>query len=314
MSGYDPERHHRRSIRLKGHDYAGGGLYFVTLCAHREFIEWAQGKPFGGQNGATTISPEHMQPVRALMVEEMRKTARLLPWMTWGEWVIMPDHFHAIVRIAGGHGTLGDVMTGFKAGFTRSLRARGDILVAQNGAPPPADMRIWQRNYYEVIVRSVEAEERISTYIRMNPWKCVQQFGKALRGIGNPALWEANKLGVLCSRNAPTIGHIPNAEVYFGGWHSPKEKEIFAWLLKTGKRVIACPAWGLEGAAKAPDVLQALQENRLLILEMNNSDGDLAAAEQRNRFVIEQADALFVPHKTPGGMLDQTLRKHRSNL
>jgi hypothetical protein len=32
---YNPEIHHRRSIRLKGHDYAGGGTYFVTICAHR---------------------------------------------------------------------------------------------------------------------------------------------------------------------------------------------------------------------------------------------------------------------------------------
>ncbi len=38
---YDPRIHHRRSIRLKGHDYAGGGVYFVTICAHREFIGWA---------------------------------------------------------------------------------------------------------------------------------------------------------------------------------------------------------------------------------------------------------------------------------
>ncbi|MDD2236995.1 MAG: hypothetical protein PHG65_07300, partial [Kiritimatiellae bacterium] len=36
QSRYNPEIHHRRSIRLKGHDYAGGGLYFVTICAHRD--------------------------------------------------------------------------------------------------------------------------------------------------------------------------------------------------------------------------------------------------------------------------------------
>ena len=33
---YDPAIHHRRSIRLRGHDYAGGGTYFVTLCAAQE--------------------------------------------------------------------------------------------------------------------------------------------------------------------------------------------------------------------------------------------------------------------------------------
>jgi len=66
-----------------------------------------------------------------------------------------------------------------------------------------------------MIVRSEEAERKIADYIRMNPWKCVQNFGNGLRGIGNPALWNGRKLGVLCSRNAPHIGRIPKADVYF---------------------------------------------------------------------------------------------------
>jgi hypothetical protein len=43
---YDPSIHHRRSIRKKGHDYAGGGVYFVTICAHQDWIERAGGAPF----------------------------------------------------------------------------------------------------------------------------------------------------------------------------------------------------------------------------------------------------------------------------
>jgi hypothetical protein len=167
--------------------------------------------------------------------------------------------------------------------------------------------RIWQRNYYEVIVRSAEARARIEHYIRMNPWRCVQQFGAGLRGMGNSSLWTLPKLGVFCSRNAPKIGRLPEAEVYFWGWHSPKEVEIFEWLLEQGKRVIACPAWGMDGAAKRPSALRALEENRLLILEMRNRDGDLAAAEARNRFVIAEADTLFVPHVSAGGMLSRLL-------
>ena len=160
-----------------------------------------------------------------------------------------------------------------------------------------------------MIVRSAEAEVKISEYIRKNPWKCVQQFGNGLRGIGNPALWNAEKLGVLCSRNAPKIGRFPDADVYFGGWHSPKEKEIFDWLLEKKKRVIACPSWGIKGAARMSPVLDALAGNRLLILEMRNRDGDLAAAEARNRFVVEHAEELFVPYATPGGMLERILKE-----
>jgi hypothetical protein len=172
--------------------------------------------------------------------------------------------------------------------------------------------KIWHRNYYEMIVRSAEAERRIAEYIRMNPWRCVQEFGGGLRGIGNPSLWCGEELGVLCSRHAPKIGKLPDADVYFGGWHSPKEKEILDWLLKSGRRVIACPAWGIEKSAVAPGVRAALEENRMLILEMRDGSGDLAAAEARNRFVITHADALFTPHVSKGGMLERLLSECES--
>jgi len=164
-----------------------------------------------------------------------------------------------------------------------------------------------------MIVRSAEAERRIAEYIRMNPWRCVQEFGGGLRGIGNPALWNGEKLGVLCSRTtratcvSPVL--LPEADIYLGGWHSPKEKEMLDWLLKKGRRVIACPAWGIEDAAFAPGVRTALEENRMLILEMRDTSGNLAAAEARNRFVIEHADRLFTPYISRGGMLDRLLNE-----
>jgi hypothetical protein len=73
--------------------------------------------------------------------------------------------------------------------------------------------------------------------------------------------------------------------------------------------VIACPAWGIEDSAFAPGVRDALEENRMLILEMRDVSGNLAAAEARNRFVMEHADALFTPHVAPGGMLDRLLKE-----
>jgi REP element-mobilizing transposase RayT len=311
---YDPEKHHRRSIRLKGHDYAGGGVYFVTLCVHRD-----AGNLFADE------------AARAAVEACWQEIPKHFPHAEAKDFVVMPDHVHGIIRMAGAavgakkfspvllqngerprgtSRTLGSVVRGFKVGVSKWFRENrggggggGERFFARTGP-------VWQRNYYEMIVRSAEAEEKIAGYIRMNPWKCVQSFGNGLRGIGNPALWNGKKLGVLCSRNAPHIGHIPDAEVYFGGWHSPKEKEIFEWLLKQGKRVIACPAWGIGGGTKDfSPVLGALEENRLLILEMRNRDGDLAAAEQRNRFVIKNADALFVPHTTPGGMLERLLKE-----
>lgn len=227
-------------------------------------------------------------------------------------YVVMPDHFHALVRIPVGAGlvsarSLGDVIGAFKSRVVHQY-----IAGVQAGRWPPFPGKIWQRNYYERIVRSKAAADKIAEYIRLNPWRCVQELGNGWRGIGNPALWHAQKLGVLCSRNAPKIGWLPSADVYFGGWHAPKEKEILEWLLSNGHRVIACPAWGIKESALTPDVLKALEENRMLILEMRDSTGNLRAAEARNRFIIQHADALFTPHVTPGGMLERLLSEHSS--
>jgi hypothetical protein len=243
------------------------------------------------------------------MEEEWLKCGEIRDDVFPGEFVVMPDHFHGLIRIQKGKSALGNVIGAFKASVSRRLR-RGDTHVAPT-VPPPEDIRIWHRNYYERIVRDAEAEANITRYIRMNPWRCVQELDEGLRGIGNPALWNGEKLGVLCSRGAPKIGHLPEADIYFSGWHSPKEKEILAWLLANGRRVIACPAWGIEKSAYDPSFLRALEENRMLLLEMRDVSGNLAAAEARNRFVIEKADALFTPHVTPGGMLERLLQEHK---
>jgi hypothetical protein len=180
--------------------------------------------------------------------------------------------------------------------------------VGARSALPSLPIRIWQRNYYENIVWDEEAERNIIRYIRMNPWKCVMSFKNGLRGMGNPSLWNYNKLGVLCSRNAPRPKSILKADVYMGGFHSPMEKEILVRLLELKMPVIYCPAWGLDGKL-APDVLKALEENRMLILEMKNQDGNLVAAEDRNRFVIEKSETLWLPHVNSGGMIDRLVKE-----
>ncbi len=147
----------------------------------------------------------------------------------------------------------------------------------------------------------------------MNPWQCVTDLGSGLRGMGNPSLWSAQKTGILCSRNgAPTpvalAQQIPESEAYLGGFHSPPEQAILKELLKRRANIIYCPAWGLKGAVRAP-LLEALKENRMLLLEMKNRKGDLAAAKDRNIFVMKTADKLWFPHVTPGGMLDRLRRE-----
>lgn len=255
----------------------------------------------------------------------MRITAEKFPFMKWEEVAIMPDHMHALIRMEGGHQRLGDVVGGFKAAVSREMHRGADISVAP-------DIRIWHRNYYETIVRAPEAEKNIRVYIRLNPWKLVQQAaheGGSLRMIGNPALWSRLKTAVLCSRRCPDSVLIAakrrasNAgadRCFIGGFHSPPEKSILDALLGSQAKLICCPAWGIDTMRMPAEWLPALEANRMLIVEIRAREagvgplaGDLAAAEQRNRFVLEQAENRWLPHVEPRGMLDRLVKATHSS-
>ena len=76
--GYDPEKHHRRSIRLRGWDYTYPGAYFVTICTH---------------NGECLFG----DPVLRRVVETMwRRIPRHFPYVQLDEFVVMPNHVHGI--------------------------------------------------------------------------------------------------------------------------------------------------------------------------------------------------------------------------
>ena len=94
MSHYNPEIHHRRSIRLKGYDYASEGLYFVTMCVqNRECL-------FG-----EIINNEMVLNDAGRMVEKWyNKTQDKFPDIVCHEMIIMPNHFHCIWENVGLHG------------------------------------------------------------------------------------------------------------------------------------------------------------------------------------------------------------------
>ena len=87
---YDPLRHHRRSIRLKGYDYSQAGEYFVTLCVKDR--ERLLGEVVGGKVKLTEIGE--------IVREEWLRTPIVHPDVTLDEFVIMPDHLHGIVVIS----------------------------------------------------------------------------------------------------------------------------------------------------------------------------------------------------------------------
>ena len=79
--GYDPERHHRRSIRLRGWDYTRPGAYFVTVCTH---------------NGECLFDDLVLRRVAETM---WQRIPRHFPRVRLDKFVVMPNHIHGIIWI-----------------------------------------------------------------------------------------------------------------------------------------------------------------------------------------------------------------------
>ena len=162
---YDFKTHHRRSIRLKGHDYSQTGMYFITICSNnKENI-------FGSVIGEKMILSE----IGKIVSEEWLKSEHIRQEIELDEFIIMPNHMHAIVGIcddAVNHegerpfaptiGIKRRSLSSLLAGFKSSATNRINIFRGTPGAP------VWQRNYYEHIIRSEKSLEKIRQYIYYN--------------------------------------------------------------------------------------------------------------------------------------------------
>ena len=188
---YNPKVHHRRSIRLRGYDYSQAGAYFVTICTQNH--ECLFGK---------IVDREMRLNVAGEMVERWYSelTNKFLD-IECDEFVCMPNHVHFIAvnvgadrcvrpgsvprQTRGEHigSPLHRVVQWFKTMSTNEY-IRG---VKQNGWRPFA-AKLWQRNYWEHIVRNEQEMNRIQEYIQ-----------------NNPAQWEMDKLNPDYAETEPRV-------------------------------------------------------------------------------------------------------------
>jgi putative transposase len=158
---YNPEIHHRRSIRLRGYDYSQAGAYFVTICTQNR--ECLFGDMMDGEmllNDAGNIVHQCWDDI-----------PNHFPHVDLDEFGVMPNHVHGIIMIVdspsvgaknfsplpGTSKTIGSIVRGFKIGVTKWMR--NNTLIHD----------VWQRNYWEHIVRDESELNRIREYIRNNP-------------------------------------------------------------------------------------------------------------------------------------------------
>ena len=203
---YNPDMHHRRSIRLKGYDYSQEGLYFITLCTQDRQCLF----------GDIATGEMNMNEAGKYAQQCWLEIPQHFPQIELHEYVIMPNHIHGIIEITVGANcfspidgintdhvlnakndlpidpmnvemdnipqndgmnadpimraknisplrwqrgtsqTLGSVIRGFKIGVTKWFRNETDVY------------DVWQRNYYEHIIRNQQSYDTITNYILTN--------------------------------------------------------------------------------------------------------------------------------------------------
>jgi len=170
---YDPIIHHRRSIRLKGYDYSSAGGYFITICTlDRKSI-------FG------TIVGHEMRLSRAgeIARECWLEIPNHFPKVQLDEFIVMPDHMHGIIIIPSSlvgaqHVVPPPRLNQFQkivpqslSVIIRSFKAATTNRINQLRRTPGG--RVWQRNYYEHIIRDEDSLFRIRKYIAENVMRWV---------------------------------------------------------------------------------------------------------------------------------------------
>jgi putative transposase len=194
---YCPERYHRRSIRLRDYDYSKNGAYYVTICTrNRDCIL--------SKIDCETVGAG-LEPVRergelygllscglapALYKEASESTVRLakageIAQKNWleiperyenvyiDEYVIMPNHLHGIILLSASSSratarvapTVGQIIGSYKSKcvieYLRYIDTNNVNAIA----------KMWQRNYYEHVIRNEDELNRIREYIQSNPYR-----------------------------------------------------------------------------------------------------------------------------------------------
>jgi len=148
----------RRDTRLPGWNYRLPGPYAVTLCTQGR--KWLFGEVIGGLTVPNAIG--------SMVTAVWQEMDGEFPPLTLDAFVVMPNHIHAIVWLDAGNveqnPDLGTVVQRFKS-ITTARYSKG----VYEAGWEPFDGRLWQRNYYDHIVRDDRDLERCRRYIEANP-------------------------------------------------------------------------------------------------------------------------------------------------
>jgi REP element-mobilizing transposase RayT len=177
-SRFDSQKHQRHSIRLPNYDYSQPGAYFITI------VTWQRECLFG-----EVVDGERMLNKFGLVAKrQWQKLPKRFPNIELGAFVIMPNHVHGIIVIVAGRGMAENLsdpdgesprrapttheqfqkpVRGSIPTIVRSYKSAASYRI--NLMRGTQDVPVWQRNYYEHVIRNERALQNITDYIEVNP-------------------------------------------------------------------------------------------------------------------------------------------------
>ena len=174
------DRPTRKDLRLKAYDYSAAGAYFVTICTHeRQELFVSQ---MGAWNGWNTVGADPcVRPSDGLgfVLHYLYALEEKYPGVIIDCCCVMPDHIHALVVIPGGH--MGPPLPGMVQWY-KTQTTNAYIRGVRAGVLPPYQKRLWQRGYYEHVIRNDQDLSETRTYIQNNPQKLMLKKGTNLNG------------------------------------------------------------------------------------------------------------------------------------
>jgi putative transposase len=154
----------RKLQRLRNYDYSQNGAYFVTICTHKRLCLFGQIKD----------KMLCLNDAGQMVFNRFNEIPQFYSGIEIDQFIVMPNHLHAILMINHSGTTQGSFPTMALPGYIqrfKSLTTRLYIEGVKNGCYPPFDKKLWQKSYYDHIIRSEKQYQKVSEYIQTNPLK-----------------------------------------------------------------------------------------------------------------------------------------------
>ena len=332
MTGDGYEKKFRPMLRNANIDYSHGTFFVTIQAAFNKTI-------FGAIVGEKCVLNELGEAV----TESLRALGERHPGTETVEFVVMPNHVHAILRIARRHDNrthqLGYVIGRFKgwiAKVYRDLRSAGRAVDV--GTTP------WQRDYWDKLVPTDERLQAFRRYIRQNPARWTRdRFGAVTSyAFGNISLLNTRLIGFVASQGAyaselkprllwrragaaarqPDVGaeaRQPEAgrDPIISTFTSAQERAVFTKALKSGRRFVeVCPGGIPPEGELWPAVAAACREGRGLLISPAPSGTGInkQRAVWCNEYVLRNGVEVWSGAITPGHTLDSLVKSLRPRL